>query len=58
MATTAWCPRCQKQVPTRSREITHKATREKRVETLCAECGILLSARTDKTTDQLPPLST
>jgi len=48
--TNAWCPRCQKQVRTRTREVVHGPKREKRTETLCAECGILLSARTDRAT--------
>ena len=45
---TAWCPRCQHEVSVRTREIRDEQKREKRVETLCAECGILLMARTKK----------
>jgi hypothetical protein len=44
----AWCPRCQRQVRVRTREVADAKKREKRVERLCAECGILLSARTER----------
>lgn len=43
-----WCPRCQKQVSVRTRERQDPTGRETRTETLCAECGILLAARTEK----------
>ena len=46
MPTFAWCPRCQRHVRTRARESVDEKTREKRIETLCAECGILLGAHT------------
>ena len=42
-----WCPRCQKRVPVRTRQLDDAAKRERRVETVCAECGILLTARTE-----------
>ena len=45
MPTTAWCPRCQRQVRVLARESVDEEAREKRAETLCAECGILLQAQ-------------
>jgi len=43
----AWCPRCQKQVRVRTRELNDPKKRETRTEALCADCGILLTARTE-----------
>ena len=43
-----WCPRCQKQVTVRTRQRKDPARGETRIETLCAECGILLAGRTEK----------
>ena len=45
---SAWCPQCQKQVRADTREIRDEKKRETRVETLCADCGILLTAKTEK----------
>jgi RNase P subunit RPR2 len=42
----AWCPRCQRHVRGRTHEVRDKEKRERRTETLCAECGILLMAKT------------
>jgi hypothetical protein len=47
--TAAWCPRCQRQVRVRAREVKDEQKGEVRRETLCAECGILLKAETRKT---------
>jgi len=46
--TTAWCPRCQRQVRVDTREVRDEKKGEKRVETLCAECGVLPVAKTEK----------
>jgi hypothetical protein len=52
--TSAWCPRCQKQVRVSTREVAGGKPGEKRVESLCAECGILLLARTLKPPSRAP----
>ena len=51
---SAWCPHCQKQVRADTREIRDEKKRETRVETLCAECGILLAAATEKAPPKAP----
>lgn len=48
MIVLVWCPRCQKQVTVRTRERKDPARGETRTESLCAECGILLTARTER----------
>ena len=48
---TALCPRCQKQVLARQREVVDEVAHTRRRETTCAECGALLEARTEP----LPP---
>ena len=51
---SAWCPRCQKQVRVNARRIVNEQTREVRLETLCAECGVLLTATTEKPATKPP----
>jgi len=46
--TAAWCPRCQRHVRVREREVRDDRQRERRFEALCADCGILLRAETRK----------